>query len=53
MVLAKYFKKYENVKKQPGAYFHIGYPPMYFFYNFMEMAFRDLPVFIRFMVLHR
>lgn len=31
MVLAKYFKKYENVKKQPGAYFHIGYPPMYFF----------------------
>lgn len=49
MVLAKYFKKYENVKKQPGAYFHIGYPPMYFFYNFLEMAF---PRFTGFYTVH-
>lgn len=49
MVLAKYFKKYENVKKQPGAYFHIGYPPMYFFYNLMEMAF---PRFTGFYTVH-
>lgn len=49
MVLAKYFKKYENVKKQPGAYFHIGYPPIYFFYNFMEMAF---PRFTGFYTVH-
>ena len=26
MVLAKYFDKRENMKKQPGAYFHPGYP---------------------------
>ena len=31
--LAKYFDKWDNMKKQPGAYFHMGYPPMYFFYN--------------------
>lgn len=49
MVLAKYFKKYENVKKQPGAYFHIGYPPMYFFYNLLEMAF---PRFTGFYTVH-
>ena len=39
MLLAKYFKKYENMKAQPGAYFHVGYPPKYFFYNLMETAF--------------
>ena len=27
MLLAKYFQKRPNMKKQPGAYFHIGYPP--------------------------
>ena len=39
MLLAKYFKKYENMTAQPGAYFHVGYPPKYFFYNLMETAF--------------
>ena len=39
MVLAQYFQKRENMKKQPGAYFHIGYPPLYFFYNLLEMTF--------------
>lgn len=39
MVLSKYFNKRENVRKQPGSYFHIGYPPMYFIYNFLELAF--------------
>ena len=36
MVLAKYFDKRENMKKQPGAYFHPGYPLMYFGYNLLE-----------------
>ena len=27
MLLAKYFDKRSNIKKQPWAYFHIGYPP--------------------------
>lgn len=39
LVLAKYFDKRENVRKQPGKYFKIGYPPLYFFYNFLELAF--------------
>lgn len=49
MILAKYFQKYENVKKQPGAYFHIGYPPIYFIYNILEMAF---PKFTGFYTVH-
>ncbi|MBR5220211.1 MAG: Stealth CR1 domain-containing protein [Clostridia bacterium] len=39
LVLAKYFDKRENVKKQPGAYFNFGYPPLYFAYNFLELFF--------------
>lgn len=39
LVLAKNFKKRENVKMQKGAYFHIGYPFKYFCYNILEQAF--------------
>ena len=39
MLLAKYFQKRPNMKKQPGAYFHVGYPLKYYCYNVMEMAF--------------
>ena len=39
MVLARYFDKYKNMKQQPGAYFHFGYPIKYFIYNMLEMAF--------------
>lgn len=49
MVLAKYFDKRENMKKQPGAYFHIGYPAKYFLYNVLEMAF---PRFTGFYTVH-
>lgn len=49
MVLAKYFNKRENVRKQPGAYFHVGYPAMYFFYNLLEQAF---PRFTGFYTVH-
>ncbi len=49
MLLAKYFDKRTNMKKQPGAYFHIGYPPTYFLYNMLEMVF---PRFTGFYTVH-
>ena len=39
LVLAKYFDKRENVKKQPGAYFKLGYPLLYWGYNLLELVF--------------
>ena len=48
-LLAKHFDKYENMKKQPGAYFHVGYPLKYYCYNVMEMAF---PRFTGFYTVH-
>lgn len=39
MLLDRHFHKRENVRKQPGAYFHLGYPPMYFCYNLLECLF--------------
>lgn len=39
LVISKYFKKRENVKKQPHAYFKIGYPFLYFGYNLLELLF--------------
>lgn len=39
LVLSKHFDKRANVRKQPGKYFKIGYPPLYFFYNLLELAF--------------
>ncbi len=39
LVLCKYFNKRENVWKNPGNYFKIGYPLLYFFYNLLEMGF--------------
>ena len=39
IVLSKYFDKRKNVGRQPGSYFHLGYPPLYFFYNLLELAF--------------
>lgn len=49
MLLAKYFDKRQNMKKQPGSYFHIGYPAMYFFYNFWRSCFHGLQDFIPYM----
>lgn len=49
MVLAKYFDKRNNMKKQPRAYFHFGYPAKYFLYNIFEMAF---PRFTGFYTVH-
>lgn len=39
LVLSKHFEKRANVRKQPGSYFKLGYPPLYFFYNLLELAF--------------
>lgn len=39
LVVSKYFDKRENVRKQPGKYFKIGYPPLFFFYNLLELCF--------------
>ncbi len=49
LVLAKYFDKQENVRRHPGNYFKIGYPPLYFFYNLLEMAF---PLYSGFYTVH-
>lgn len=49
LVLCKYFNKRENIKKYPHNYFKIGYPPMYFIYNFLELAF---PLFTGFYTVH-
>jgi len=49
LVLAKYFDKRENIRKQPGNYFKLGYPPLYFFYNILEIAF---PLFTGFYTVH-
>ena len=42
LVLSKYFTKRENVKMQPPKYFKLGYPPKYFIYNLLELAFPQL-----------
>lgn len=39
LVLAKYFDKRANIRSQWRNYFHVGYPPLYFFYNMLELAF--------------
>ena len=49
LVLSKYFDKRENVKKYPGNYFKLGYPPLYFIYNVLEMAF---PLYTGFYTVH-
>jgi len=39
IILSKYFKKRENIRSQPFRYFKLGYPPIYFFYNLLELYF--------------
>lgn len=39
LVLCRHFDKRENMRKQPGAYFKLGYPLMYFAYNMLETMF--------------
>lgn len=39
LVISKYFDKRTEVRKHPGYYCKIGYPPLYFFYNLLELMF--------------
>lgn len=39
LVLAKYFEKRRCVGRHPGHVLHVGYPPLYFCYNLLEMLF--------------
>jgi hypothetical protein len=49
IALCRHFDKRANVRMQPGSYFHIGYPPLYFFYNMLEPLF---PLFTGFYTVH-
>ena len=49
LVLARHFSKRENVRLQPGSYFKPGYPPLYFFYNLLELSF---PLYTGFYTVH-
>lgn len=49
LTLAKYFSKRENVMQNPLHYFRPGYPPLYFFYNLLELAF---PLYTGFYTVH-
>jgi len=39
LLLAKHFNKRKNVRENLSNYYHIGYPPLYFFYNILELGF--------------
>ena len=39
LILSRYFKKRETMRRHPGKYFHPGYPWKYFVYNLLELAF--------------
>lgn len=49
MVLAGHFDKRENMRRQPGSYFRIGYPPTRFWYNVLE---RSFPLYTGFYTVH-
>ncbi len=49
LALCKHFNKRENVKAHPGNYFKLGYPPLYFGYNLLELAF---PLYTGFYTVH-
>lgn len=49
LILAKHFDKRACVKAHLGDYFKIGYPPLYFFYNLLELFF---PLYTGFYTVH-
>ena len=42
LLLARHFKKREIARNNPGALFHVGYPPLYFFYNALELLYPQM-----------
>lgn len=49
IVISRHFDKWKTMRENPGAYFHVGYPPMYFFYNLLERIF---PLYTGFYTVH-
>lgn len=49
VLIAKHFDKRECVKAHPSHFFNFKYPPLYFCYNILEMAF---PLFTGFYTMH-
>ncbi|MCM1213145.1 MAG: stealth family protein [Lachnospiraceae bacterium] len=49
LALSRHFVKRENIRRQPGKYFNLRYPPLYFFYNLLELAF---PLYTGFYTVH-
>ena len=39
ILVSRHFDKRTQMRRMPGKYFKIGYPPMYFVYNLLELAF--------------
>lgn len=42
LLLSRHFTKREVAKLHPGSFFHVGYPPLYFFYNAFEMLYPQI-----------
>ena len=42
LLLSKHFSKRAVAKERPGSLFHVGYPPLYFFYNALEMLYPQM-----------
>lgn len=49
LVICKYFEKRKTMRSNPGKYFKLGYPLMYFVYNLLETAF---PLYTGFYTVH-
>lgn len=49
LVICRHFDKRETMRRHPGKYFRIGYPPLYFFYNLLEIVF---PLYTGFYTVH-
>ncbi|MBR1854041.1 MAG: Stealth CR1 domain-containing protein [Lachnospiraceae bacterium] len=42
LILAKYFRKRDCFRAHPGHFLHVGYPPLYFGYNLLELCYPQL-----------
>jgi hypothetical protein len=42
LLLSRHFTKRGVAQKRPSSFFHVGYPPLYFFYNAMEMLYPQI-----------
>ena len=42
LLLSRHFAKRKVMRERPGTFFHLGYPPRYFAYNLVELAFPQM-----------